>query len=122
MLDFIKMAAPRITIQGDICYAWYTGEEISALGLDKETADSQLINIMRSIKDIPALCILRKINDKVGGSLRSAGRVSVQKIAMSLGGGGHEFAAGFKVPAESDFPAQVATIIGKVEADVAAQL
>lgn len=121
-LDFIKLAAPRITIKSHICYARYTEDEISPLGLDRETADGLLIGIMRSIRDIPALCILRKRGDQVGGSLRSAGKVSVQQIAMSLGGGGHLYAAGFKQPAQADFTAQIDEIIAHVEAGVASQL
>lgn len=64
-IEFIKLVIPRITIKKNICYVWYTGDECSEFGLDKETADSLLIDIIRPLKDIPVLCILRKIGDKI---------------------------------------------------------
>lgn len=51
-----------------------------------------------------------------------AKRISVQQIALTLGGGGHMYAAGFKVPAQGDFAAQREEIIAQIEAGIAAQL
>lgn len=61
------------------------------------SADDTLsfLNLLLLIKDAEVICFFREEeNGQVRVSIKSKGRVSVHRLAMELGGGGHEFAAG----------------------------
>jgi phosphoesterase RecJ-like protein len=62
-----------------------------------------LVDFPRSIAGVEAVVLLREIGeDRYKGSLRSRGPVNVERIARSLGGGGHRNAAGFEAHGELD--------------------
>ena len=69
-----------------------------------EYSDSEgLVNYPRSIEGVEvAYAIIEKPDEQVWKvSLRSKGKVDVAKIAESLGGGGHKYASGCKIRANS---------------------
>lgn len=71
----------------------------------KATADDTLsfLNLLLLLKEAEIICLFREEDDQhIRVSLRSKGRIVVNKIAMEYGGGGHEFAAGFAVSAPMD--------------------
>jgi len=60
-----------------------------------------IVDHARAISGVKAAALLRETDD--GGikvSLRSKGQVSVEPIARSFGGGGHDKAAGFELPGQ----------------------
>src|SRR4030095_1102200 len=59
-------------------------------------ADTEgLVDIPRSIAGVEVVALFSEVEaGKVKVSLRSTGRVSIDKICTALGGGGHNFAAG----------------------------
>ena len=66
------------------------------------SADDTLsfLNQLLLLKDAEVLCLFREEDDgQVRVSLKSKGRIVVNRIAMELGGGGHEFAAGLSLSA-----------------------
>lgn len=64
----------------------------------KATADDTMsfLNILLVLKDAEVVCIFREEDDgeMTRVSIKSKGTVVINKIAMELGGGGHDYAAG----------------------------
>lgn len=72
------------------------------------------LNLLLLLKDAEVVCLFREEDDgKVRVSLKSKGRVIVNKIAMDLGGGGHEYAAGLAI--QQTLEKTVEIVIGRVE-------
>jgi len=83
----------------------------------KATADDTMsfLNILLVLKDAEVVCIFREEDDgeMTRVSIKSKGQYAVNRIAMDLGGGGHEFAAG--VALKMPFNQMVETITSKLE-------
>lgn len=86
----------------------YDRGRIATLRLERQTAfrvgatpsDTEgLIDYPRTIAGVEAVALVRELEDgRVKASLRSRGKVDVEKIARAHGGGGHRNAAGFTLP------------------------
>lgn len=66
------------------------------------TADDtqSFLNLLLLLKDAEVVCFFREEDDRlVRVSIKSKGRVVINRVAMELGGGGHEFAAGLALSA-----------------------
>jgi phosphoesterase RecJ-like protein len=64
------------------------------------TADDTLsfLNLLLLLRDAEVVCFFREEDDgHVRVSLKSKGKVIVNRLAQELGGGGHEFAAGLEL-------------------------
>jgi bifunctional oligoribonuclease and PAP phosphatase NrnA len=69
------------------------------------------------LKDAEVVCLFREEDDgQVRVSIKSKGRVIINKLAMELGGGGHEFAAG--VALTMTMEKSVEAVIRRIEAQV----
>ena len=69
------------------------------------TVDDTLsfLNLLLLLKDAEIVCLFREEEEgHVRVSLKSKGRVVVNRVAMELGGGGHEFAAGLQISSTLD--------------------
>lgn len=127
-IDLLKRLIPRIMHDGNICYIWYSTQEIEDLGFDKDETDILLLSIMKPIKNIWVFAILRDGSEwRVGISLRSwylpnEKRINVQQIAVTLGGGWHMYAAGCKQPREWIFEEQVKEIVSRINTEINKQL
>jgi bifunctional oligoribonuclease and PAP phosphatase NrnA len=54
------------------------------------------LNLLLLLKDAEVVCLFREEDDgRVRASIKSKGKIVINKVAMEMGGGGHEFAAGF---------------------------
>ncbi len=61
------------------------------------------LNLLLLLKDAEVVCLFREEDDThVRVSIKSKGRVIINRVAMELGGGGHEFAAGLALSAPLD--------------------
>ena len=88
--------------------------ELASAGLAADQAES-VIDLVRTAAEAEVAAVCKELPG--GGwsvSLRSKGRVDVSAAAVSLGGGGHRFAAGFTSAA--DLAATVAAVRDAVEA------
>jgi bifunctional oligoribonuclease and PAP phosphatase NrnA len=88
--------------------------ELAAAGLAPDQAES-VIDLVRTAAEAELAAVCKEIPG--GGwtvSLRSKGRVDVSAAAVSLGGGGHRFAAGFT--SAGDLDATMAAIRTAVDA------
>jgi phosphoesterase RecJ-like protein len=68
----------------------------------KASADDtqSFLNLLLLLKDAEVVCLFREEDDgKIRVSIRSKGKIVVNRIAMELGGGGHDYAAGLALSA-----------------------
>lgn len=112
-LEARSLAHMCFIADGDAVFSWVSADDIRDAGA--EPADfANLIDTLRSMRDIRVACILRDQGDCVRGSIRAKDETDVAAIARSFGGGGHTAAAGFTmyVPLE-EAKAQVVSAIGQ---------
>lgn len=58
------------------------------------------LNLLLLLKDAEVVCLFREEDDnQIRVSLRSKGKIVINRVAMELGGGGHEYAAGLAIAA-----------------------
>ncbi|MCM2324529.1 MAG: bifunctional oligoribonuclease/PAP phosphatase NrnA [Oligoflexia bacterium] len=68
------------------------------------------LNLLLLLKDAEVVCLFREEDDgQVRVSMKSKGRVVVNRVAMELGGGGHEYAAGLALSAPLDKTVEAVT-------------
>lgn len=61
------------------------------------------LNLLLLLKDAEVVCLFREEdNNQIRISMKSKGRIVINRVAMELGGGGHEFAAGVAIAAPLD--------------------
>lgn len=61
------------------------------------------LNLLLLLKDAEVVVFFREEDDhQVRVSIKSKGKIVINRVAMELGGGGHDFAAGFAVAAPLD--------------------
>jgi len=76
------------------------------------------LNLLLLLKDAEVICLFREEEEgQVRVSLKSKGRVVVNQLAMDLGGGGHEFAAGLSYSQKLD--ETVKTVVGRLDSLIA---
>ena len=72
------------------------------------------LNLLLLLKDAEVVCLFREEDDgQVRVSIKSKGKIIINRIAMELGGGGHDFAAGLALSAPLD--KTVDAVIKRVE-------
>lgn len=84
----------------------------------KATADDTMsfLNILLVLRDAEVVCIFRQEDDgeMTRCSIKSKGKFIINKIAMDLGGGGHDYAAGLAL--DAPFEKVVETVTSRLEA------
>jgi phosphoesterase RecJ-like protein len=96
-LLFAKLLFERMSFSKHCLWIWYEGKEADALGLDIE--QSKLA--FRMMKDTSWMKVVIKFvrqGTSWYASIRTATNFNVRQIAEYFGGGGHNFAAGCKLP------------------------
>ncbi len=72
------------------------------------------MNLLLLLKDAEVVCFFREEEDgQVRVSIKSKGRIVINRVAMELGGGGHEYAAGLALSAPID--KTVTAVIQRIE-------
>lgn len=82
-----------------VIYSVLTSEELNHLGNPEPASFEGLVETLNKVPEAKYAMFLKEDGDRIKGSLRSEEYkgVDVQKIAQSLGGGGHKLAAGFSM-------------------------
>jgi phosphoesterase RecJ-like protein len=93
----------KLTEDGKIAWLWVTKEMLKKTKASLEGTEG-IINFARSIDGVEIAILFRETGteDRVKVSFRSKGKVDVNKLAASFGGGGHPTASG-------------CTVLGKLE-------
>lgn len=85
----------RTAADGRIAHTFLTQADLAAHGLTPGDFEG-FIDVIRTLRDAEIFLIFFEVADgRIKGSVRSRGAVAVARLAEKLGGGGHEFAAGF---------------------------
>jgi phosphoesterase RecJ-like protein len=87
------------------------------------TADDtqSFLSLLLLLRDAEIVCLFREEDDEtIRVSIKSKGKIIVNKVAMELGGGGHDYAAGLalKIPLEKTVDAvikRLGTLVGHFE-------
>jgi bifunctional oligoribonuclease and PAP phosphatase NrnA len=128
VLGMGKLIFERTTTLEHTLFTRYTKEELAQHNVDDDEAEWFQMPL-RSIAWYPVYLRLRYMGEYRAGSLRSGypttgERISVQKIALSFGGGGHMYAAGFSTPSDwwLSIEEDARRIVGIVNDEVEKQL
>jgi phosphoesterase RecJ-like protein len=102
----------RVTANGKV--AWLEMDLDLRRQHQASADDTQsFLNLLLIIKDTEVVCFFREEDSgQVRVSIKSKGRVVVNQLAMDLGGGGHEYAAGLAL--QTSLSQSVKTVISKV--------
>jgi bifunctional oligoribonuclease and PAP phosphatase NrnA len=93
-LLLLGAALSNLKREGRIAWLWVTHQDLVRACAAEEDCEG-IVNYAVSIADVEAAAFLRELPEgRVRVSLRSKGKVDVATIAVSLGGGGHDTAAG----------------------------
>ncbi len=93
-LLLLGTALNRLRHEGRLAWMWVTNQDLMQSGASEDDCDG-IVNFALGVEGVEAAAFLRELPE--GGvrlSLRSKGEINVAAIAESLGGGGHENAAG----------------------------
>ncbi|MBI4919766.1 DHH family phosphoesterase [Candidatus Azambacteria bacterium] len=91
--------------KGDFVYSWVERKDLKKHRLTTDDINENISILLKNLKDGRfSLFLTEKSEGKVRGSLRSRPdkNYNVAKLAMKLGGGGHKYAAGFRVKGTID--------------------
>ncbi len=89
-------AFKRIKWEGGICYSYLCADDFRDTNTEHDDTES-LINSLMRVKDTEIALLFVEDGSEIKVSLRSKGRISVQDIAHTWGGGGHICASGCRV-------------------------
>lgn len=89
----------RLTHHDQIAYFWLRPRDFARTGADKADAEG-LIDHIRAIEPVVVACVFEEVEpDLTRVSFRSKSpKVDVNQIASLFGGGGHQAAAGARIP------------------------
>lgn len=127
LLEFVKLVTPRIIFDRYLCYIWYSHIELEALGITPDQAEAFMI-FVRSVHGISVFVECKIELDRIRFSLRSwyteSQRIDVQKLAQSLGGGWHMYAAWCQITRNPDIALdeQIHTIMSRLNLEITKQL
>ncbi len=116
-LLLLGAALSNLKREGRLAWLWITDQDMVRTCAAEEDCEG-IVNYAISIAGVEAAAFLRELPEGIIRlSLRSKGRVDVASIAVKLGGGGHENAAG--VTLEGPLPRAMEQILVELRARVA---
>ncbi len=121
MLQTLKLHGEKGEESRPVATALLTRDMIERTGAAPGDSEG-LIGHPRSIAGVEAVALLREIEGGWKASLRSKGKVSVEAVARSHGGGGHHNAAGFSVVSEDGKPVDGKALRAKIASTLLAGL
>lgn len=102
----------EIALNGKVAYLTLPKALFERTGTEYSDIES-IINYLRKIENVDVAMTVRETETGSKASLRSHGAVDVQKMAASLGGGGHKNAAGISLDLPLD--AAVETLLATID-------
>jgi phosphoesterase RecJ-like protein len=105
----------NVQVSADRKVAWFQMTRQLRHQHQASADDTQsFLNLLLLIKDAEVVCFFREEdNGQIRASLKSKGQFVINQIAMELGGGGHEYAAGLALSAPLD--KTVDMVISRIE-------
>lgn len=119
VLHGICMERATRHFNGELITSWLTLDDFSRLGATEVDADGSIAQLT-TIAGAEAIVMFRELDPKtIKVSFRSTGRVDVQAICKTFGGGGHKLAAGANFE-NAHMQTVMTTVISSVEAALSA--
>jgi phosphoesterase RecJ-like protein len=92
----------KVTTGGKVAWLEMSLELRKKHGASADDTQS-FLNLLLLLKDAEVVCFFREEDDgQIRVSIKSKGRIVINRVAMELGGGGHDYAAGFALTAPLD--------------------
>jgi len=110
----LALGTARLEENGRYCWTVVDEAMLAACGADGEDTE-EIIQHLRAVEGVEAAALFKDYDGAVRVSLRSSGRVNVQKAAASVGGGGHFMASGLTYP--GDLAAAIAGVRAALKAE-----
>jgi phosphoesterase RecJ-like protein len=97
----LGFALSNATLEEDGRYCWTYVDEamLERAGADGEDTE-EIVNHLRAVEGVEVAALFKAFDGAVRVSLRSSGRINVQAVAATMGGGGHFMAAGLTYPGD----------------------
>jgi bifunctional oligoribonuclease and PAP phosphatase NrnA len=92
------LARAELDQESKMVSSWVSQHDLRAYGVAYEECEG-LIDWLRTVAEAEVACLCKEAHDGVRVSLRAKSAADVGEVAVSLGGGGHRFAAGFTMDA-----------------------
>lgn len=87
------LAAATLEQDGKYCWTYVDKAMLDAAEADGEDTE-EIVNNLRVVEGVDVAALFKDYDGAVRVSLRSSGRINVQAVAATLGGGGHFMASG----------------------------
>lgn len=87
----------KLFYDGRVCFMVVTADDLKQTGCTVEATDG-LVQHTLSIQGVRIGVLFVELPDQIKCSLRSKQNVFIRDVAASMGGGGHNYAAGVRVP------------------------
>ena len=117
-VHLLGMALKNLECKGELAWLSVSVHDMESAGASEEDCEG-IVNFALGMAGVEAAMFLRELPDgRFRLSLRSKGRINVAAIAESLGGGGHENAAGCTV--EGPRERAIAEILARLRAALGA--
>src|SRR3954452_1709031 len=88
------LARAELDVERRFVATWITLDDLARFDVTIDEAEG-LIDLVRRASEAEVSCVLKETHEGVRVSLRSVSSVDVGAVALTFGGGGHRFAAGF---------------------------
>jgi bifunctional oligoribonuclease and PAP phosphatase NrnA len=103
----LALSAAVLEEDGRYCWTYVDDGMLRSAGADGEDTE-EIVNHLRAVEGVEAAALFKDFDGAVRVSLRSSGRINVQAVAATIGGGGHFMASGLTYP--GDLQAAVAGV------------
>lgn len=93
------LSAAVLEEDGKYCWTYVDEAMLAGAGADGEDTE-EIVNHLRAVEGVEVAALFKDFDGAVRVSLRSSGRINVQAVAATLGGGGHFMASGLTYPGD----------------------
>ncbi|HXP93158.1 MAG TPA: bifunctional oligoribonuclease/PAP phosphatase NrnA [Candidatus Binatia bacterium] len=95
----LALSAAVVEENGRYCWTYVDEAMLGNAGGDGEDTE-EIVNHLRAVEGVEVAALFKDFDGAVRVSLRSSGRINVQAVAATLGGGGHFMASGLTYPGD----------------------
>lgn len=95
----LALAAATLEQDGKYCWTYVDDAMLEAARADGEDTE-EIVNNLRVVEGVDVAALFKAYDGVVRVSLRSSGRINVQAVAATMGGGGHFMASGLTYPGD----------------------
>jgi bifunctional oligoribonuclease and PAP phosphatase NrnA len=95
----LALSAAKLEEDGRYCWTYVDEAMLRSAQADGEDTE-EIVNHLRAVEGVEVAALFKDFEGAVRVSLRSSGRINVQAVAATIGGGGHFMASGLTYPGD----------------------